>query len=447
MSSSSDSAVFNIAGSNYLQFNNSVTDKGNRIGYNLANTGSSGMLDIIGNGSASSRSIKLWDTVTVNNGLTVSAGNLNVDEGVLYSGSKNTGGIGGGLNIYNKSSDTTASITAAGAIKGLTVESTQTITAGTGLTVTTGNLTISAGVLNSGSKLTGGVGGELNIYNGTNNTTASISSAGAITCSSLSARTGGITTTGDITTTSEGKITSAKLLTASDGFTATNGTVNITATTINVPTKLTSESSISAASTEFVNNYVSEKTTFIPTGSIISYMGASDPVGWVICNGVARVYNSKYDNLIAMSIGIKNTTNNTYTPPDLINKFLYGSNTAGNTGGSSTATLTTANMPAHTHGMDHMHFIPSNFNTESYSSLISGNNNYYGRHIHNSLFNGNFGFGNTGANYKVDSLFTGQPTTDPEGAAPTRTNTDSNGSGNSFSILPSYYSVKYIIRL
>ena len=40
MSASSDSAVFNVAGNNYLQFNNSVTDKGNRIGYNLANTGS-----------------------------------------------------------------------------------------------------------------------------------------------------------------------------------------------------------------------------------------------------------------------------------------------------------------------------------------------------------------------------------------------------------------------
>ena len=104
MSASSDSAVFNIAGSNYIQFNNSVTDKGNRIGYNLANTGSSGMLDIIGNGSASSRSIKLWDTVTVNNGLTVSAGGLAVTDGgiTVSKGDFILGNsIGGTLKIRN----------------------------------------------------------------------------------------------------------------------------------------------------------------------------------------------------------------------------------------------------------------------------------------------------------------------------------------------------------
>jgi len=102
MSSSSDSAVFNISGSNYIQFYNTATDKTNRIGYSLASASTgdnnrSDSLDIIGYGSSSStRKIKLWDTVTVGNGLTVSAG---------------------GLNIYN-SGASTASITAAGAITG-----------------------------------------------------------------------------------------------------------------------------------------------------------------------------------------------------------------------------------------------------------------------------------------------------------------------------------------
>lgn len=141
MSVSSNSAVFNVAISNYLQFNNPVTDKGNRIGYNLAfgSTGvatGSGALDIIGYGTGTSRSIKLWDNVTVNNGLTL--------------GSTTTTGS---LNIYNGANGIKATITAAGAITGTS------LSAGTGTITTSGTIsTTGLGQITSAGLLTAGNG-------------------------------------------------------------------------------------------------------------------------------------------------------------------------------------------------------------------------------------------------------------------------------------------------
>jgi len=75
----------------------------------------------------------------------------------------------------------------------------------------------------------------------------------------------------------------------------------------------------------------------IPLNGIIMWSGRikNIPDGWALCNG-------------------KNGT------PDLSNRFIIGAikddsgvgDTVGNSGGSSTITLTTANMPKHTHTFD-----------------------------------------------------------------------------------------------
>lgn len=68
----------------------------------------------------------------------------------------------------------------------------------------------------------------------------------------------------------------------------------------------------------------------IPKGGIIMWSGSSIPTGWSLCNG----------------------TNGT---PDLRNKFIVGSGTTysiGASGGSESVTLSTAQMPVHTHNTE-----------------------------------------------------------------------------------------------
>lgn len=67
-------------------------------------------------------------------------------------------------------------------------------------------------------------------------------------------------------------------------------------------------------------------TDLMPIGSIIMFNGQANkiPEHWAICDG-------------------KNGT------PNLINRFIKAADTAGNTGGSNSITLTSDNMPAHSH--------------------------------------------------------------------------------------------------
>lgn len=88
-----------------------------------------------------------------------------------------------------------------------------------------------------------------------------------------------------------------------------------------------------------------------PTGSVISYAGSNAPEGWLICNGQA-VSRTDYAALFA-AIGTTYGAGNgssTFNVPNLVNKTVRGSNSLGKSGGSDTVTLSTANMPAHTHG-------------------------------------------------------------------------------------------------
>ena len=85
-----------------------------------------------------------------------------------------------------------------------------------------------------------------------------------------------------------------------------------------------------------------------PVGGIIMWSGsiASIPTGWTLCNGVA----------VSRSDG-----SGTITPPNLLNRFIIGAGDGANTGdnpskyavaatgGAETVTLTTAQIPAHTH--------------------------------------------------------------------------------------------------
>jgi microcystin-dependent protein len=87
-----------------------------------------------------------------------------------------------------------------------------------------------------------------------------------------------------------------------------------------------------------------------PPGSIMPYIGTSDPDGWIICNGVLRTStDSRYAALSVLLGGNANSI----TPPDLRSRFLRGNSTVStiSNGGSDSVTLTTVNIPSHSHGI------------------------------------------------------------------------------------------------
>lgn len=102
-------------------------------------------------------------------------------------------------------------------------------------------------------------------------------------------------------------------------------------------------------------------TGYSVIGSITAYLGNTDPIGWVICDGQVRTNNTdgKYNALAVMGIGTGGTGTTTYTPPDLRGAFLRGDGkgTAASTlstgYGSYAATLKSSqsdSMQTHTHG-------------------------------------------------------------------------------------------------
>jgi microcystin-dependent protein len=98
-------------------------------------------------------------------------------------------------------------------------------------------------------------------------------------------------------------------------------------------------------------------TEIVPIGTIVPFAGKTTPSGWLLCDGSSK---SKADfpvlaTLLGNTYGPATTTN--FTLPDLRGRTVIGSGTGkgltartlGGVVGSETHTLTTAQMPSHTH--------------------------------------------------------------------------------------------------
>lgn len=90
----------------------------------------------------------------------------------------------------------------------------------------------------------------------------------------------------------------------------------------------------------------------LPAGSLQSFLGSNQPDGWLICNG-QTVSKSAYGDLYAVVGDTFGADTDTFTLPDLTDRFLVG---AGDiallaTGGAGEITLATTNLPAHNHGV------------------------------------------------------------------------------------------------
>ena len=172
-----------------------------------------------------------------------------------------------------------------------------------------------------------------------------------------------------------------------------------------------------------VNENCQKIDTALPvTGAVQLYAGSTAPNGWLICNGqaVSRTTYAALFAVIGTTYGAGNGST-TFNVPNLVNKTVRGSNSLGKTGGSDTVTLTTANLPAHTH---------------------TGTTSSTGAHTHTAYIgvqSGSWGMGNG-----TSHPYTGN--TSSAGNHSHTFTTSSIGSGSAVTITNPYVMLHYIIK-
>jgi microcystin-dependent protein len=192
----------------------------------------------------------------------------------------------------------------------------------------------------------------------------------------------------------------------------------------------------------------------VPPGAIMPYAASTAPGGWLICDGSA-VSRTTYSALFAL-VGSQYGNGdgiNTFNLPNMNGRMIVGYNSAdgnfdslGEAGGSKTATLTTNELPAHTHT-----------GTTSTDGLHNHDITDPGhRHTITTI---NDDFNNSGASppgFSADSagtrtwdiMSTNQTgiTINNGGSHSHTFTTASTGSGNAFAIMNPYITLNYIIK-
>ena len=178
------------------------------------------------------------------------------------------------------------------------------------------------------------------------------------------------------------------------------------------------------------------------TGVVQLFAGSSAPSGWLICNGqaISRTTYAALFAVIGTTYGAGDGST-TFNVPNLVNKTVRGSNSLGKTGGADTVTLSTANIPAHTHGVGTLATTETGAHTHSISNAL-----YNIARDNGSTTGGNNGAWSpnvTSGVYRYGSL------TAASGGAHTHTisgTSGSTGSGSAVTITNPYVMLHYIIK-
>jgi len=154
------------------------------------------------------------------------------------------------------------------------------------------------------------------------------------------------------------------------------------------------------------------------TGIISAYGAATVPLGWLPCDGAAvdRLTYAALFSVIGTTWG-PGDGSTTFNVPDLTDRFALGAGVAslGTTGGTDSVTLTTSELPAHSHTItDPGH---------AHTTLATASTNTTGTDPGDVTTGGMTGSATTGI-----------------------TGTNSAGSGNPFSIMPPYAAVIWMIK-
>lgn len=176
-------------------------------------------------------------------------------------------------------------------------------------------------------------------------------------------------------------------------------------------------------------------TDAVPSGTIVMFHGSTIPTGWAICNG-------------------QNGT------PDLRDRFIVGAGRSynpGATGGSDTVTLSTNQIPAHSHtitGGSHSHTVSGGSHSHTLSGRLTLNVIGQGSSqcINPSRIAGTSTLGSSGQ-ATADLLAGGggtisaaSPSMTCESASPRMTASNSGG-GESHENRPPYYALYFIMKL
>lgn len=229
------------------------------------------------------------------------------------------------------------------------------------------------------------------------------------------------------------------------------------------------------------------KGAMIPVGSIVSFIGAAfgntsngGAITYPLTGGINTVAavksyieastNSKWTVCDGHQIlDSESLFNNKYTPNLTDDRFLRGSTTGGNVGGSNSTTLSTSNLPPHDHSLQsHTHSISgaassghnhptsglyATIDTQNGSGLLTINNASAPAWTSSRKFTAT-AYGSTPAfiNTTVGVPLVGSMGTPTASAgnsgAPSASNTgNGSGSSTSFSNEPNYISCFFLIRI
>lgn len=183
-------------------------------------------------------------------------------------------------------------------------------------------------------------------------------------------------------------------------------------------------------------------SVFPGTGSIMVYLGTTDPNGWLICDGrsvLQTTYQSLY-NLIGTSYGT-GTGGTSFNIPNLKSVFVCGASTTTTLSstliGSDTVTLDANTMTSHNHnvttdgGQGITHYHTTNMGNIDDKNFTCGTDQWP--------------VGDSG-DYRAGNWFTGNANPSLNHSHTLSGSTSTAGGGAFFSIVPIHKKANYIIK-